>query len=51
MEIKINNRVSVEIANTYLYSLKIEGYTNCHNILWSEEYAKERSGKHTWDNC
>ena len=51
MEIRINNRVSIEIADTYLYNLKVEGYP--HKVLWSEEYAKERSGKHTWidDKC
>lgn len=51
MEIRINNAVSIEIADTYLYRIKREGYP--YPIMWSEEYAKERNGKHTWldDKC
>lgn len=48
MEIRINNAVSIEIADTSLYSLKIDGYTNSHKILWSEEYAKEHAGYMVW---
>jgi hypothetical protein len=46
MEIRINNAVSIEIADTYLYNLKIEGYP--HKVLWSEEYAKEQAGQMVW---
>ena len=42
MKIKINEQVSIEVADTYLYQINIEGYP--HKVLWSEEYAKERSG-------
>ena len=42
MEIRINNAVSIEIADTYLYSIRIEGYP--FKVMWSEEYAKEVVG-------
>lgn len=45
MKIKINNRLTIEVADTYFYKIKFEGYK--YDILWSEEYAKERNGKHT----
>ena len=40
------NPVSIEIADTYLYSIKIKGYP--HKVLWSEEYAKEHAGYIAW---
>lgn len=51
MKIKINSSVSIEVADTYLYKINREGYP--FPIMWSEEYAKERNGKHTWidDKC
>ena len=51
MKIKINSRVTMEVADTYLYKMNVEGYQ--YPVMWSEEYAKERNGKHTWidDKC
>ena len=46
MEIKINEQVSIEVADTYLYTIHFEGYP--YKILWSEEYAKERAGYLTY---
>ena len=42
MEIKINEQVSIEVADTYLYRIKVEGYP--FKVMWSEEYAKEVAG-------
>ena len=42
MKIKINNEVSIVVADTYLYSIQIEGYP--FKVMWSEEYAKEVAG-------
>ena len=42
MKIKINSSVSIEVADTYLYKIKIEGFP--FPVMWSEEYAKEHAG-------
>ena len=42
MKLKINESISIEVADTYLYQINIVGCP--HKVLWSEEYAKQQAG-------
>ena len=42
MKIKINDSIAIEVADTYLYRIKIAGFQ--YDVMWSEEYAKQQAG-------